>query len=92
MAYMKRSKIKIAGWVLSGLLFAFMCFSASGKFVDFPNKEEMFAKLGWSTEVMFTIGFVEIAIAILFLIPSTSFVGAIQSSKQASNADELVDV
>ena len=75
---MKRSKSKIAGWILSFLLAAFLCLaSASGKFMDFPNKDEMFAKMGWDTEVMFTIGVVEVVIALLFLIPRTAFIAAI---------------
>ncbi len=73
----KRSTGKIVGWVLSGLLTAFMLFSSMGKFVDFPNKEEMFAKMGWSVDVMFNIGIVEAIIAVLFLIPRTAFVAAI---------------
>ncbi len=75
---MKRSKAKIAGWVLSILLVAFLCLaSAIGKFIDFPDKDEMFAKLGWATDVMFNIGIVEVAIALLFLVPRTAFVAAI---------------
>lgn len=67
---MKRSKAKLAGWVLSGLIVVFMCLvSASGKFVDFPNKQEMFAKMGWTSDVMFYVGIVEVSIAVLFLIP-----------------------
>lgn len=72
-----RSTKKIVGWVLSGLLTAFMLFSASGKFADFPGKAEMFAKLGWSETVMVNIGVVEVLIALLFLIPRTAFVAAI---------------
>lgn len=72
-----RSTKKIIGWVLSGLLTAFMLFSASGKFADFPGKTEMFAKLGWSEAVMVNIGIVEVIIALLFLIPRTAFVAAI---------------
>lgn len=69
---------KIAGWVLSVLIaIMLIAVSAPGKFMDFDRKEEMFAKLGWGIEVMKTIGVVEIAVAILFLIPRTAFVGAI---------------
>ncbi|HWL08981.1 MAG TPA: DoxX family protein [Planctomicrobium sp.] len=75
---MKRSVSKIAGWVLSGLLAVFLCVaSASGKFIDFEGKAEMFDHLGWSTDVMAAIGIVEILIALLFLIPRTAFIAAI---------------
>ncbi|MCA9028885.1 MAG: DoxX family protein [Planctomycetaceae bacterium] len=69
---------RIAGWVLSGLLAAFLIIaSAMGKFTEWEGKAEMFAKMGWSEDLMFTIGIVEVAIAILFLIPRTGFVAAI---------------
>ena len=68
----------ITGWVLTGLVGLFLIV-ASGipKFVDFPGKEEMFGKLGISADISFTLGVIEVAVAILFLIPRTSFVGAI---------------
>ena len=69
---------KITGWVLSILIAAMMiAVSAPGKFMDFEGKEEMFAKMGWGVEVMKTIGVIEIAVAILYLIPRTAFVGAV---------------
>lgn len=71
------SKLKLAGWILSVLLLFFMCFSASGKFLDWEGKEEMFARMGFTTELMFRIGVLEVAVAILFLIPRTGFLGAI---------------
>ncbi|MBX3420936.1 MAG: DoxX family protein [Pirellulaceae bacterium] len=71
-------KMRLAGWVLSVLLAAFLIIaSAMGKFTQWEGKAEMFAKMGWSTEVMHTIGIVEVGIALMFLIPRTAFVGAI---------------
>ncbi|MFO0877611.1 MAG: DoxX family protein [Gemmataceae bacterium] len=72
------SKGKVAGWVLSGLLAALLILaSASGKFLAWEGKAEMFGKLGWTEDVMFTIGIVEVAIAVLFLIPRVSFLAAV---------------
>ena len=68
---------KIVGWVLSVLFVALLIFSASFKFTDFEGKEEAFAKLGWGIEVMKTIGVIEIAVAILYLIPRTAFISAV---------------
>ncbi|MCC9599434.1 DoxX family protein [Stieleria sp. JC731] len=80
-------KSKIVGWVLSVLVFLMMAvLSAQGKFFDFENKEEMFAKLGWAEDVMVYIGIVEVAIAILFLIPRTAFIGAILISAYLGGA------
>ncbi len=74
----KSNKFAIAGWVLSVLVAVFLGLaSATGKFTEWEGKAEMFAKLGWSEEVMFNIGIVEVAIAVLFLIPRTAFVAAI---------------
>ncbi len=72
-----RSTGKIIGWILSGLLTAFMLFSSMGKFSSFEGKAEMFEKLGWSEAVMFNIGILEVIIAVMFLIPRTAFIGAI---------------
>lgn len=72
-----RTKTTI-GWVLTGLVTLFLI-GASGvpKFIDFPGKAEMFAKLGVTLEMGKTLGFLEIALAVLFVIPRTSFLGAI---------------
>lgn len=69
---------RITGWVLTGLV-GFFLIVASGvpKFIDFPGKKEMFDKLGITADLSSTLGVLEIAIAILFLIPRTSFIGAI---------------
>lgn len=81
------NKKVLAGWILSALIALFLIgASASGKFVDFEGKEEMFAKMGWSVDVMKTIGVVEVAIAILFLIPHTAFVAAILLSAYLGGA------
>lgn len=70
-------KQRVAGWILSGLIAAFLGFSASGKFRDFPGKAEMFGKLGYANDTMMGIGVVEVVVVILFVIPRTSFLGAI---------------
>ncbi len=71
-------KQRIAGWVLSGLLAAMLIgMSASGKFTEWEGKKEMFAKLGYKTDTMLVIGVVEVVATVVFLIPRTSFLGAI---------------
>ncbi len=68
----------VAGWILSILLALFLIgASAIGKFTQWEGKSEMFAKMGWSEEVMFNVGIVEVTITIMFLIPRTAFVAAI---------------
>ena len=71
-------KLKVAGWILSVLIALFLIgASAMGKFTSWEGKSEMFAKMGWAEDVMVKIGIVEVAIAILFLIPRSSFIAAI---------------
>jgi hypothetical protein len=81
------NKKTLAGWILSAVIAAFLIFaSAGGKFFDFEGKEEMFAKLGWGTDVMVKIGIVEVAVAVLFLIPRTAFIAAILLSAYLGGA------
>lgn len=69
---------RITGWVMTALL-EIMLIGLSGisKFMEFPGKKEMLDRMGISADLLSRIGVVEITVAILFLIPRTSFVGAI---------------
>lgn len=82
------SKAKnICGWVMSGLLGLFMIVgSGSGKFFDFPGKAEMMEKLQIPTPLLPTIGVIEITAVVLFLIPRTSFLGAILTTSYLGGA------
>lgn len=78
LSYGHSSMQKTIGWILSGLLAAFLIgVSGIPKFIEWEGKAEMMDRLGWTLETIFRIGFVEIAVAVLFLIPRTAFVGAI---------------
>ncbi len=70
-------KMRIAGWVLSGLVAAFFCFSATGKFLQPPEMAEMLPHLGYTSETVRAIGYVEVALALAFLIPRASFIFAL---------------
>lgn len=75
---MSTKSLRITGWVMSGVLGLFMIVaSGSGKFLDFPNKTEMMGKLQIPLHLLPTIGAIEITVTILFLIPQSSFLGAI---------------
>jgi uncharacterized membrane protein YphA (DoxX/SURF4 family) len=52
---------------------------ASGvpKFLDFPGKNEMMEKMGIPLALLPTIAVIEIGVAVFYLIPRTSFLGAI---------------
>lgn len=69
---------RITGWVLTALVGLFLI-GASGipKFMDWPGKNEMMDKIGIPLALLPTIGVLEIAVTLLYLIPRTSFLGAI---------------
>lgn len=68
----------ITGWVLTGLVGLFLI-GASGvpKFFDFPGKDAMMAQLELPLELLPALGVLEITITLLYLVPRTSFLGAI---------------
>ena len=76
---MSGSKVqRIIGWVLCGLTTIFLIGpSAMGKFTEWEGKNEMFAKFGFSNELMFQIGILEVVLALLLVLPRTGFIGAI---------------
>ncbi len=69
---------RMVGWVLTALVGVFLlAVSSVGKFIEFPNKKEVMDKMGISLDLLPAIGILEIVVTVLFLIPRTSFLGAI---------------
>lgn len=75
---MSSNKSRIVGWILTGIVGMFMI-GASGipKFFDWPGKNEMMGNLGIPLTLLPTIGVIEIAVTVVYLIPRLSFLGAI---------------
>jgi hypothetical protein len=71
-------KTKIAGWVVSGIVAAVMILAGSGKLFGGVPAEvvENLKQVGLFEEIMI-IGFLEVATAILFLIPRTASAGTL---------------
>lgn len=70
--------MRIAGWVITGVVAFFLLVpSAGGKFAAWEGKEEMFAAMGFTIELMWKIGILEVILALLLLVPRTSFLAAI---------------
>ena len=68
----------IIGWILSGLIAILLIGpSAMGKFMEWEGKDKMFAHIGFSSDLIFNIGILEVILAVTFLIPRTAFIGAI---------------
>jgi DoxX-like family len=69
---------RLIGWILSALVSLFLLGpSAMGKFTAWEGKEAMFTSLGYTVPLLMKIGVVEVAVAVLFLIPQTALIGAI---------------
>jgi len=69
---------RIIGWILSGLIAVLLIGpSAMGKFVEWEGKDKMFTHIGFSPELIFKIGILEVILAVIYLIPKTAFIGAI---------------
>lgn len=45
--------------------------------MDFEGRDKMFEHLGYTTDVLFKVGIVEVALAVLFLVPRAGFLAAI---------------
>jgi hypothetical protein len=69
---------RIIGWTLTVLVGLFLIgVSGVPKFLDFPGKGEMMAKLQIPLNLLTTLGVIEVSVAVLYLIPRTAFLGAI---------------
>jgi uncharacterized membrane protein YphA (DoxX/SURF4 family) len=68
----------VAGWVLTILLGVALTLSGVGKITGGgPEMEAELAKMGLKPEMMFPLAIVELACVAVFLIPQTTFLGAI---------------
>lgn len=67
----------LIGWTLSGLVGAFLAFSASLKFFMQDVVRETMTGLGWPAHHDLMIGFIEVACVVLYLVPQTAILGAI---------------
>jgi len=68
----------LTGWILTGLVGLFLI-GASGvpKFLDWPGRDAALAHMGIPSSLLPTLGVIEIAVTLIYLIPRTSFLGAI---------------
>lgn len=70
-------KMMIASWIVTGLVGAFLAFSASLKFLAPDMALETMRTLGWPDHHLMLIGVIEVACVALYLIPQTAILGAI---------------
>ena len=78
---------RFTGWTLTVLVGLFLI-GASGvpKFVDFPGKADLMAKLQVPLNLLTTLGVIEVTVAVLYLIPRTAFLGAILATAHLGGA------
>ena len=77
MVYQPSKAQKIAGIVLTVLPGLMLVMSSSMKLMQGKEVVENFTKLGFAESLVMPLGMVEFLSAVLFLVPKTSFVGAI---------------
>src|SRR5579863_2202261 len=68
---------RIGGWILTALPVLMLLFAGVSKLHPSPEMQKNLAQTGLSVDLAFKIGIVEIACAIIYLIPLTSVLGAI---------------
>lgn len=67
-----------AEWVMAWLFALFMLAgSAAPKLIGAAVAADTMAQIGWSTDYLLLIGFIEVAGTLLFLYPRTAFFGAV---------------
>ncbi|MEQ1606002.1 MAG: DoxX family protein [Pyrinomonadaceae bacterium] len=69
--------LRWTGYVLSTLSVLMLLFSASGKFLQPAGMEVNVEPLGWKMSQMTSLGILEVACALLYVIPRTSVLGAV---------------
>ncbi len=70
--------MKIAGWVLSGLIALFMLgASVAPKLLQLDVALEPMKVIGWPAKYLLLIGVIELVCVLLFLVPRTALLGAV---------------
>ena len=70
-------KVLWAGWIISALPVLALLFSAGMKLMKPPEVVQGFEKFGYPANMITTLGIVELACALIYVIPQTSILGAI---------------
>ncbi len=70
-------KLLWTGRILSALPVLLLCFSAIMKLIQPAGFAEQAAPMGYTANVLFWIGIVELACTVLYVIPQTAVLGAI---------------
>jgi len=66
-----------AGWIISGLVAAFLFLDAAIKFIKPPQVVEAFVRSGWPIDLSVVVGAILLICTLLYLIPKISVLGAV---------------
>jgi hypothetical protein len=70
--------MKKAGWIMTGLLLAFLLpASVAPKLMGMDVAKEALTAIGWSTDYLLMLGLLELGLLVLYVMPTTSLVGAV---------------
>ncbi len=72
-----RSKGRLTGWILTGLVALFLAFDGAAKLIRVAAVVEATAKLGLPPDTVLGIGLVLLACTALYVVPRTAVLGAI---------------
>jgi hypothetical protein len=70
-------KAKWGGWALTAVVVLMLLFSAGLKLAGLEEVRQEFDRLGYPESTLVGIGVTEVACAVLYAIPQTSYLGAI---------------
>jgi hypothetical protein len=68
---------RVTGWVLTGLATAFLLFDTALHVGREAHAVAAFDELGWPQHLLVTVGLIEAACLLLYLVPQTSVLGAV---------------
>ena len=71
------SKALWTGWIISGLVIAFMLFDAVIHLAKITAVVQAFQEIGWPIRLAVPLGIIELLCVVVFLFPRTAMVGAI---------------
>ena len=74
--HVSRGRLR-AGWILSGLIAAFLLFDVVGKLAKPAAVVQAFARTGWPVELSIPIGCILLICTLLYMTPRTSLLGAV---------------
>ena len=78
--------LRYTGYVLTGLSALFLLFSASGKFFKPEGIEANVLPLGWRMDQLTSLGIIEVACVLLYVIPRTAVLGAVLTTAYLGGA------